>query len=90
MWRDHTVHGQYSDGSTSSDGSTYGAWLVHNTRETYYGGPLHSDLVVDGIVVSLILNQTHSESRPCNYPIVTSVFIDVSYNSVDEHKLLWP
>lgn len=52
VWRDHDVHGQYSDGSTSSDGNTYGAWLVHNTRETYYGGPLHSDLVVDGIVVS--------------------------------------
>ena len=51
-WRDHDVHGQYSDGSTSSDGSTYGAWLVHNTRESYYGGPLHTDLVVDGIVVS--------------------------------------
>lgn len=53
VWRDHDVHGQYSDGSTSSDGNTYGAWLVHNTRETYYGGPLHSDLVVDGIVVRL-------------------------------------
>lgn len=55
MWRDHAVHGQYSDGSTSSDSNTYGAWLVHNTRETYYGGPLHSDLVVDGIVVSIAL-----------------------------------
>ncbi len=54
LWRDHKVHGQYSDGSTSSDGNTYGAWLVHNTRETYYGGPLHADLMVDGIVVSMI------------------------------------
>ncbi|KAJ8126180.1 hypothetical protein O1611_g7457 [Lasiodiplodia mahajangana] len=51
LWRDHKVHGQFSDGTTSSDGNTYGAWLVHNTRETYYGGPLHYDLVVDGIVV---------------------------------------
>lgn len=42
LWRDHDVHGQYSDGSTSVDGDTYGAWLVHNTRETFYGGPLHS------------------------------------------------
>lgn len=56
-WRDHQVHGQYSDGTTSSDGNTYGAWLVHNTRETYYGGPLHHDLVVDGIVVSSSSNQ---------------------------------
>jgi rhamnogalacturonan endolyase len=42
LWRDHEVHGQYSDGTTSPDGSKYGAWLVHNTRDTYYGGPLHS------------------------------------------------
>ncbi|KAJ0283414.1 hypothetical protein COL922a_014392, partial [Colletotrichum nupharicola] len=49
-WRAHDVHGQYSDGSTSGDGSTFGAWLVHNTVESYFGGPLHSDLVVDGIV----------------------------------------
>ena len=49
-WRDHKVHGMYADGSGSIDGSTYGAWLVHNTVETYFGGPIHSDLVVDGIV----------------------------------------
>lgn len=55
-WRDHDVHGQFSDGSASPDGSTYGAWLVHNTRETYYGGPLHSDLVVDGIVYNYIVS----------------------------------
>ncbi len=54
LWRDHKVHGQYSDGTTSSDGNTYGAWLVHNTRETYYGGPLHYDLIVDGIVVGSV------------------------------------
>jgi rhamnogalacturonan endolyase len=51
-YRDHKVHGQYLDGAISSDGNTYGAWLVHNTRETYYGAPLHYDLIVDGIVVS--------------------------------------
>lgn len=55
-WRDHDVHGQFGDGSTSPDGSTYGAWLVHNTRETYYGGPLHSDLVVDGIVYNYMVS----------------------------------
>jgi rhamnogalacturonan endolyase len=42
VWRDHDVHGEYADGSNSVDGNTYGAWLVHNTHETYYGGPLHS------------------------------------------------
>lgn len=55
-WRNHDVHGHFSDGSTSADGSTFGAWLVHNTRETYYGGPLHSDLVVDGIVYNYIVS----------------------------------
>ena len=53
-WRDHKAHGMYADGSGSADGSTYGAWLVHNTVETYFGGPLHSDLVVDGIVYNYI------------------------------------
>ncbi|KAI5853650.1 polysaccharide lyase family 4 protein [Durotheca rogersii] len=64
VWRDHDVHGQYSDGSTSSDGNTYGAWLVHNTRETYYGGPLHSDLVVDGIVYNYLVSGHHGAPTP--------------------------
>ncbi|KAI2628860.1 polysaccharide lyase family 4 protein [Hypoxylon sp. NC1633] len=64
VWRDHDVHGQYSDGSTSSDGNTYGAWLVHNTRETYYGGPLHSDLVVDGIVYNYMVSGHHGAPVP--------------------------
>ncbi|KAH7305894.1 family 4 polysaccharide lyase [Stachybotrys elegans] len=63
-WRDHDVHGQFSDGSTSSDGRTYGAWLVHNTRETYYGGPLHSDLVVDGIVYNYMVAGHHGAPVP--------------------------
>lgn len=49
-WRDHDVHGMYSDGKHSDDGSTFGAWLVMGVKDTYFGGPLHSDLVVDGIV----------------------------------------
>lgn len=53
-WREHDVHGIYSDGSTSDDGSTFGAWLVQNTKDTYFGGPLHSDLTVDGIVYNYI------------------------------------
>ncbi|KAF4341179.1 rhamnogalacturonate lyase C [Fusarium beomiforme] len=63
-WRNHDVHGQFSDGSTSSDGSTFGAWLVHNTRETYYGGPLHSDLVVDGIVYNYLVSGHHGAPMP--------------------------
>ncbi|KAF2826762.1 galactose mutarotase-like protein [Ophiobolus disseminans] len=48
-WRDQTVHGMYGDGSKSSDGLAYGAWLVMNTKDTYFNGPTHSDLTVDGI-----------------------------------------
>ena len=53
-WRDHDVHGMYADGTNSTDGSTFGAWLVMNTKDTYFGGPLHSDLIVDGIVYNYI------------------------------------
>ncbi|KAF2834643.1 polysaccharide lyase family 4 protein [Patellaria atrata CBS 101060] len=63
-WQDHKVHGMYSDGSTSSDGSTYGAWLVMNTIETYFGGPLHSDLVVDGIVYNYMVSNHHGDGTP--------------------------
>lgn len=48
-WRDHKVHGLFSDGSSMGN-STFGAWLVMNTVDTYWGGPIHSDLAVDGIV----------------------------------------
>ncbi|KAK0391136.1 hypothetical protein NLU13_0638 [Sarocladium strictum] len=64
LWRDHDVHGQFADGSTSPDGNTYGAWLVHNTRDTYYGGPLHSDLVVDGIVYNYMVSGHHGAPVP--------------------------
>jgi len=53
-WRDHDVHGMYSDGSTSASGKTFGSWLVMNTKDTYFGGPLHSDLTVDGIVYNYL------------------------------------
>ncbi|KAL4965257.1 galactose mutarotase-like domain-containing protein [Aspergillus stella-maris] len=63
-WRNHDVHGHFSDGSQTADGSTLGAWLVHNTRETYYGGPLHSDLVVDGIVYNYLVSGHHGAPTP--------------------------
>lgn len=52
-WRDHKAHGLYADGSTSN-GTNYGAWLVLNTRDTFFGGPLHSDLTVDGITYNYV------------------------------------
>ncbi|RDW82802.1 hypothetical protein BP6252_03914 [Coleophoma cylindrospora] len=63
-WRDHDVHGMYADGSTSDDGSTFGAWLVQNTKDTYFGGPLHSDLIVDGIVYNYIVSNHHGDQTP--------------------------
>ncbi|KAJ6110365.1 Glycoside hydrolase-type carbohydrate-binding [Penicillium sp. IBT 16267x] len=62
-WRNNSVHGIYADGSTST-GATYGAWLVMNTKDTYYGGPLHSDLTVDGIVYNYIVSNHHGEGTP--------------------------
>jgi len=35
IWQDHKVHGLFSDGTYSDDGSTFGAWMVMNTRDTY-------------------------------------------------------
>lgn len=63
-WRDHRVHGLFADGSTSDDGSTFGAWMVMNTIDTYFGGPLHSDLVVDGIVYNYIVSNHHGDGTP--------------------------
>jgi rhamnogalacturonan endolyase len=61
-WRDHDVHGMFADGTKSKDGSTFGAWLVMNTKDTYFGGPLHSDLTVDGIVYNYIGEWYHIET----------------------------
>jgi hypothetical protein len=49
-----TMWTRYADGTRTSDNSTLGAWLVMNTVDTYFGGPLHSDLVVDGIVYNYL------------------------------------
>lgn len=63
-WRDHLAHGMYADGTGSTNGSTYGAWLVHNNVETYFGGPVHSDLVVDGIVYNYMVSNHHGDQTP--------------------------
>jgi rhamnogalacturonan endolyase len=54
-WRDQIVHGMYGDGSTSN-GTPFGAWNVMFNKETYFGGPTHSDLLVDGIVYGMLTN----------------------------------
>lgn len=63
-WRDQTVHGMYGDGSKSSDGMAYGAWLVMNTKDTYFNGPTHSDLTVDGIVYNYLISNHHGNGVP--------------------------
>jgi rhamnogalacturonan endolyase len=62
-WRDQTVHGMYGDGSKSG-GTPYGAWLVMNTKDTYFGGPTHSDLTVDGIVYNYLISNHHGNGVP--------------------------
>ncbi|KAK6085713.1 rhamnogalacturonate lyase [Seiridium cupressi] len=63
-WRNNDVHGQFADGTQTSDNTTYGAWLVMNTKDTYFGGPLHSDLMVDGIVYNYIVSNHHGDQTP--------------------------
>jgi rhamnogalacturonan endolyase len=63
-WRDLTAHGMYGDGSKSSDGSAYGAWLLMTTKDTYFNGPTHSDLTVDGIVYNYLISNHHGNGVP--------------------------
>lgn len=64
VWREHIAHGLFADGSTSADKSTWGAWFVMNSRDTYFGGPTHSDLTVDGIVYNYIVSNHHGAQTP--------------------------
>jgi rhamnogalacturonan endolyase len=63
-WRDQTVHGMYGDGTKSGDGKAYGAWLLMNTKDTYFNGPTHSDLTVDGIVYNYMVSNHHGNGVP--------------------------
>ncbi|KAI5780971.1 galactose mutarotase-like domain-containing protein [Geopyxis carbonaria] len=62
-WRNTFAHGMYADGR-ATNGTTYGAFLVMNSKDTYYGGPLHSDLTVDGIVYNYLVSNHHGEGTP--------------------------
>ncbi|KAH8681587.1 galactose mutarotase-like domain-containing protein [Xylariales sp. PMI_506] len=63
-FRNHNLHGQFADGTEIADNSTFGAWLVMNTKDTYFGGPLNSDLIVDGIVYNYIVSNHHGDQTP--------------------------
>lgn len=64
VYGDHQVHGLFADGSLSGDSSVFGAWLVMNTKDTYFGGPTWSDLTVDGIVYNYIISNHHGDQAP--------------------------
>lgn len=63
-WRDHKAHGLFADGSRTRDNVTFGAWMVMNTKDTYFGGPLYSDLTVDGIVYNYMVSNHHGNQVP--------------------------
>ncbi|KAE8328080.1 galactose mutarotase-like domain-containing protein [Aspergillus sergii] len=63
-WRDHTAHGLFADGLNVEDNLTFGAWLVMNTKDTYFGGPLYSDLTVDGYVYNSLTGNHHGMGTP--------------------------
>ncbi|KAG9250921.1 family 4 polysaccharide lyase [Emericellopsis atlantica] len=63
-FRDLDAYGLFADGSNTEDGSTFGAWMVMNTKDTYFGGPTHSDLTVDGIVYNYISSNHHGDQTP--------------------------
>lgn len=59
MWRDSDVHGMYADGTQSKDGSTFGAWLVMNTKDTYVStGSIHYPSSM--LTLSWIVGRPHS------------------------------
>ncbi|TLD39160.1 rhamnogalacturonate lyase precursor [Venturia nashicola] len=83
-WDQHSVHGLFGrskktphtrldglDGTrTDSTEGTWGAWMVMNSKDTFYGGPRHTDLTVDGIVYNYMV----SNHRGANAPNLTAGF----------------
>ncbi|WRT66806.1 uncharacterized protein IL334_003769 [Kwoniella shivajii] len=63
-YRYHTVHGLFADGTYTPDNSTIGAWTIFNTKDTFFGGPTYSDLVVDGLLYNYIMSNHHGNQTP--------------------------
>ncbi|KAH6677911.1 rhamnogalacturonan lyase [Plectosphaerella plurivora] len=63
-YQDHKAAGMFADGSRTPTNEAFGAWLVMNTQDTYFGGPLFSDLTVDGIVYNYIASNHHGNQTP--------------------------
>ncbi|KAI1812451.1 polysaccharide lyase family 4 protein [Poronia punctata] len=60
-YRDHEAHGLFAE---SEDDSTFGAWMVMETKDTYFGGPLHGDIVVDGILYNYMVSNHWGAGTP--------------------------
>ncbi|KAJ7106411.1 galactose mutarotase-like protein, partial [Mycena crocata] len=61
------AHGLYAN---RSSGDALGAWWVVNQKDTFFGGPLHIDLMVDGI----IYNKQSTSHGGATSPNVTNGF----------------
>ncbi|KAI0801290.1 galactose mutarotase-like protein [Fomes fomentarius] len=61
------AHGLYGQ---SSDGTPVGAWWVVNQKDTFFGGPFHVDLMVDGI----IYNKQSTSHGGATSPNITNGF----------------
>ncbi|KAI0662802.1 galactose mutarotase-like protein [Cubamyces menziesii] len=61
------AHGLYGQ---SPDGTPIGAWWVVNQKDTFFGGPFHVDLMVDGI----IYNKQSTSHGGATSPNITNGF----------------
>ncbi len=64
IYRDHLVHGLFADGTETPDNTTYGAFTIYNTKDTFFGGPTYADLVVDGLMYNYIISNHFGDSVP--------------------------
>ncbi|KAJ7347101.1 galactose mutarotase-like protein [Mycena albidolilacea] len=55
------AHGLYAD---TPNGNKLGAWWVVNQKDTFFGGPSHFDLMVDGIIYNKLSTSHGGASSP--------------------------
>ncbi|KAI9063041.1 polysaccharide lyase family 4 protein [Trametes sanguinea] len=55
------AHGLYGQ---SPDGTPIGAWWVVNQKDTFFGGPFHVDLMVDGIIYNKLSTNHGGATNP--------------------------
>ena len=55
-YRYHLVHGLFADGTNTPDNTTFGAWTIFNTKDTFFGGPTYVDLLEDGLLYNYIVS----------------------------------